>query len=195
MSLYQSTKVIDLGSCAFRQPKAQSHCRWLHGYRLQSKLWFGCNELDSNNWVVDFGSLKGLKKKFEDQFDHTTCIAKDDPALNYFTDLQNEDICDLRVMDGVGIEKFAEWCFNVGNSYIKKMTGGRCWIDKVEVWEHEKNSATYANNRTNTDSVETENNKSVAVSEENINNNSPANNKKVVTNKWINDDISNPFGF
>ena len=128
MSLYQSTKVIDLGSCAFRQPKAQSHCRWLHGYRLQSKLWFGCNVLDSNNWVVDFGSLKGLKKKFEDQFDHTTCIAKDDPALNYFTDLQNEDICDLRVMDGVGIEKFAEWCFNVGNNYIKKMTGGRCWI-------------------------------------------------------------------
>ena len=195
MSLYQSTKVIDLGSCAFRQPKAQSHCRWLHGYRLQSKLWFGCNELDSNNWVVDFGSLKGLKKKFEDQFDHTPCIAKDEPALKNFTDLQNEDICDLRVMDGVGIEKFAEWCFNVGNSYIKKMTGGRCWIDKVEVWEHEKNSATYANNRTNTDSVETKNSKSVAVSKESTNNNSPANNKEIVTNKWINNDVSNPFGF
>ena len=195
MSLYQSTKVIDLGSCAFRQPKAQSHCRWLHGYRLQSKLWFGCNVLDGNNWVVDFGSLKGLKKKFEDQFDHTTCIAKDDPALNYFTDLQNEDICDLRVMDGVGIEKFAEWCFNVGNNYIKKMTGGRCWIDKVEVWEHEKNSATYTNDHADTNSIETEDNKSVAVSEDNTDNSKPVNNNKVVTNKWINDDVSNPFGF
>ena len=209
MSLYQSTKVIDLGSCAFRQPKAQSHCRWLHGYRLQSKLWFGCNELDSNNWVVDFGSLKGLKKKFEDQFDHTTCIAKDDPALNYFTDLQNEDICDLRVMDGVGIEKFAEWCFNVGNSYIKKMTGGRCWIDKVEVWEHEKNSATYCNNHRETQQItyqsESERDvrldhgeplaaenadKDVAISEKNTDTNN-----KVVTNKWLNDDLNNPFGF
>ena len=195
MSLYQSTKVIDLGSCAFRQPKAQSHCRSLHGYRLQSKLWFGCNVLDGNNWVVDFGSLKGLKKKFEDQFDHTTCISKDDPALNYFTDLQNEDICDLRVMDGVGIEKFAEWCFNVGNNYIKKMTGGRCWIDKVEVWEHEKNSATYINDHADTNSIETEDNKSVAVSEDNTDNSKPVNNNKVVTNKWINDDVSNPFGF
>ena len=142
MSEFQSTKLIELGSCAFRQPNAKSHCRWLHGYRLQSKLWFGCNELDENNWVVDFGSLKGLKKKFEDQFDHTTCIDANDPSLSYFKDLQNEDICDLRIMEsGVGIERFAEWCFKTADSYIRSMTNGRCWVDCVEVWEHEKNSA------------------------------------------------------
>lgn len=143
MGNFQSTKLIELGSCAFRQPNAKSHCRWLHGYRLQSKLWFGCNELDNNNWVVDFGALKGLKKKFEKQFDHTTCISATDSSLSYFKDLANEDICDLRVMDGVGIEKFAEWCFETADSYIKGMTNGRCWVDRVEVWEHEKNSAAY----------------------------------------------------
>lgn len=141
MGKFQSTKVIDLGSCAFRQPNAQSHCRWLHGYRLQGKFWFTCNELDENNWVVDFGSLKGLKGKLEKQFDHTTCIAESDPALSYFKDLAAEDICDLRIMDGVGIEKFAEWCFNMSDSFIKSMTSNRCWVDRVEVWEHEKNSA------------------------------------------------------
>ena len=55
---FTSTKIIELGSCAFRQPKAESHCRFIHGYRLTAKFWFGANQLDKNNWVVDFGSLK-----------------------------------------------------------------------------------------------------------------------------------------
>jgi 6-pyruvoyltetrahydropterin/6-carboxytetrahydropterin synthase len=144
MSNFQSTKVIDLGSCAFRQPFAESHCRWIHGYRLQSKIWYGCNELDENNWVVDFGGLKGLRKKFEKQFDHTMCIAANDPALPYFKDLHAEDICDLRVMEnGTGIERIAEWCFTIADNHINSMTRGRCWVDRVEVWEHEKNSAAY----------------------------------------------------
>jgi 6-pyruvoyltetrahydropterin/6-carboxytetrahydropterin synthase len=143
MSNFQSTKLISLGSCAFRQPFAESHCRWLHGYRLQAKFWFGCDELNNNNWVVDFGGLKGLKKKLEKQFDHTTCVSKTDPALPYFQDLASDDICDLRIMDGVGIEKFAEWCFDIADHHVGSMTKNRCWVDRVEVFEHENNSAAY----------------------------------------------------
>jgi 6-pyruvoyltetrahydropterin/6-carboxytetrahydropterin synthase len=147
MSNFQSTKSITLGSCAFRQPNADSHCRWLHGYNLQAKFWFGCNELDINNWVVDFGALKGLKKKLEDQFDHTTCIDASDPILPVVKELASSyDAVDLRVMDGVGIEKFAEWCFDVGNHTVNSMTKSRCWVDRVEVWEHENNSAAYTRN-------------------------------------------------
>lgn len=149
MSKFQSTKIIELGSCAFRQPNATSHCRWLHGYRLQSKIWFGCDTLDENNWVVDFGSLKGLKKKFEYQFDHTTCIADGDPAVYLLSKMQDQDMCNLRIMkDGVGIERFAEWCFDVANNYVASMTNDRCWVEKVEVWEHEKNSATFSKEHT-----------------------------------------------
>ena len=143
MSNFQSTKLISLGSCAFRQPFAKSHCRWLHGYRLQAKFWFGCDDLDNNNWVVDFGAFKGLRKKLEEQFDHTTCVSKDDPSLPYFQDLASEDVCDLRIMDGVGIEKFAEWCFDVADHLVGSMTKNRCWVDRVEVFEHENNSAAY----------------------------------------------------
>jgi 6-pyruvoyltetrahydropterin/6-carboxytetrahydropterin synthase len=45
--------------------------------------------------------------------------------------------------DGVGIEKFANFCFEVADDYIKESTYGRCWVQKVEVWEHEGNSAIY----------------------------------------------------
>lgn len=156
MSNFQSTKVIELGSCAFRQPNANSHCRWLHGYRLQAKFWFGCDELDDNNWVVDFGALKGLKQKMANMFDHTTCISADDPALSYFKELASEDICDLRIMEnGVGIERFAEYCFDTANNYIKKITKNRCHVEKVEVWEHEKNSATFTENTSTSHHIET----------------------------------------
>ena len=65
--MFSSTKIIELGSCAFRQPQATSHCRFVHGYRLVGKFWFGANELDENNWVVDFGSLKHLKNILQAQ--------------------------------------------------------------------------------------------------------------------------------
>ena len=74
---YYSTKTyghnIGLSAC-FRQPKAHSHCRFLHGYSLQFKFTFGCSELDNKNWAVDFGGLKPLKAWLEDMFDHKLCI-------------------------------------------------------------------------------------------------------------------------
>jgi hypothetical protein len=46
-------------------------------------------------------------------------------------------------MDGVGIEKTAEWCFKTVDPMIWEMSVGRCWVEKVEVWEHDLNSAIY----------------------------------------------------
>ena len=144
MAKFESTKIIELGSCAFRQWRAtNTHCCKLHGYRLMAKFWFGCHGLDDKNWVINFGGLKEVKKSLQDQFDHTLCIAKDDPLLDMFKELHNEGGCELRIMDGVGIEKTAEWCFITVDPMIKEMSVGRCWVEKVEVWEHELNSAIY----------------------------------------------------
>lgn len=142
---YQSTKIIELGSCAFRQWRANhSHCKQLHGYQLKAKFWFECNELDDKNWCVDFGGLKDLKKILQHQFDHTLCVAADDPLLPLFKQLHESGGCDLRIMDGVGIEKTAEWCFKVAKQHIYSLYGDRCKVSKVEVWEHAENSATYS---------------------------------------------------
>ena len=139
---FESTKVIDLGSCAFRQPQAESHCKFIHGYRLKAKFWFTADKLDKNHWVVDFGGLKELKKILENQFDHTTCIAFDDPKRTNFEQLHEEGIVDLRIMPrGTGIERIAEWCYEAANNHVIKLTSGRCVCSKVEVWEHENNSA------------------------------------------------------
>ena len=133
MGKFQSTKVIDLGSC-----------RFVNGYRLKAKFWFESDKLDKNNWVVDFGSLKPLKDKLENQFDHTLCLDRDDPALLHFQTLSEKDVVDVRIMNGVGIEMTAKWCYDAANEHLDSGTmpnGARCV--RVEVWEHEGNSAIY----------------------------------------------------
>ena len=145
---YQSTKVIELGSCAFRQWKAtHSHCSKIHGYQLIAKFYFGASTLDDKNWVVDFASLKPLKALLNNQFDHTLCVAKDDPLIEIFQHLHNMGGCDIRIMDAVGIEKTAEFCFKSAQTFLKEAYGDRCWVEKVEVFEHELNSAIYSEQR------------------------------------------------
>ena len=145
MSQYTSTKIIELGSCAFRQWRAtHSHCQYIHGYRLMAKFWFGCKELDDKNWAVDFGALKNLKSVLNSQFDHTLCVAEDDPLLEEFRKLNDIGAVQLRVMESVGIEKTAEWCFKTADFHVRHLTGDRCWVEKVEVFEHEQNSAIFS---------------------------------------------------
>jgi 6-pyruvoyltetrahydropterin/6-carboxytetrahydropterin synthase len=150
--MYTSTKVLELGSCAFRQWKAaegreggdnSSRCSKVHGYRLMAKFWFGCKGLDDRNWCVDFGGLGKIKALLKQQFDHTLLIAVDDPLLPLFQQLHDSDGCDLRIMNAVGIERTAEWCYENIDPIIKEMTVSRCWLEKVEVWEHTENSAIY----------------------------------------------------
>ena len=144
MGKFYSTKVIPLGSCAFRQPYAKSHCKFVHGYRLQAKFWFTSNELDENNWVVDFGGLKELKKQLEFYFDHKTVVWSKDPDIQMFRELEKKGMIELIELErGVGIERFAELCCEMADNHVKAITNDRCWCEKVEVWEHEQNSAIY----------------------------------------------------
>jgi 6-pyruvoyltetrahydropterin/6-carboxytetrahydropterin synthase len=129
-------------SCAFRQWKADSHCNLIHGYALQFELQFGGKALDEKNWIVDFGGLKPLKEWLKQQFDHTYLVAKDDPELETFIDLAKKDLVDLRIVDAVGCERFAESVFDKAQEIIDDLYGDRCWVESVTVREHESNSAT-----------------------------------------------------
>ncbi len=57
-------------SCAFRQWRADSHCRLIHGYSLGFRFTFEARKLDERNWVYDFGDMGFIKDFLEDNFDH-----------------------------------------------------------------------------------------------------------------------------
>ena len=98
-------------SCAFRQWRADSHCNLIHGYALQFELQFGSKDLDEKNWVVDFGGLKPLKEWLKHMFDHTYLVAKDDPEMDTVLLLADRNLIDMRLVDAVGCERFAELAF------------------------------------------------------------------------------------
>lgn len=170
--MYYSTKTYgtDRGlSCCFRQWRADhSHCSTLHGYSIGIKLIFKSETLDEKNWVMDFGGLKAFKAWADHMFDHTLIIAKDDPHLNTFIELNNirggfndNGVVDLRIVDAVGCEAFAELAYNVMNNILSDFQEGDIVnigdqeytarypvntgvkLVSVEVFEHAGNSAVY----------------------------------------------------
>lgn len=145
--MYQSTKRFghDVGlSCAFRQWRADSHCRFVHGYALSFKFVFEAEELDARNWVVDFGGLKGLKQILEDNFDHKLIVAYDDPERDVFELLHQRGIAQVVVFPAGGCEKFAEYVYEVAEQWLVDAGfSPRCRLVSVEVAEHGANSALY----------------------------------------------------
>lgn len=149
---FQSTKLFDGYSACFRQWKAEgTHCRFLHGYAVSFRVWFE-GELDERNWVWDFGGMKrakgnieGMSPKafFEYLLDHTTIVAEDDPYLENFKQLHYDGIIQLRILPATGCERFAEYLHLKINTFLLEETNGRVRATKVEVYEHERNSASY----------------------------------------------------
>ena len=135
----------DLGlSAVYRQPHADTHCRFLHGYSLAFQFTFACSELDKRNWVVDFGSLKPLLQWLRDTFDHKLIIDISDPQRKILTDLEQQGLAQITVCNrGVGVERFAEYAFAKADEIVKEATGGRCWCICAECFEHGANSAIY----------------------------------------------------
>ena len=72
-------------------------------------------------------------------------VAESDPHIDKFRELDALGLVSIRVMDGVGCEKFAEHAFKAAQHIINKKYGSRCWVQSVECKEHGANEAIYAN--------------------------------------------------
>lgn len=144
---YTVSKRFGPYSCAFRQWKAESHCRHLHGYGLTFIVTFEADELDERNWVIDFGgaTMKAIKRYMEEFIDHVTIVARDDPARWLLFELQKFDAIKVNIRDLIGCEAFAQDLLE----YIAYMAipvdpaaQGRVSVVSVEVREHENNGVT-----------------------------------------------------
>ena len=143
--IYRSSKLYghELGlSCAFRQWRAQSHCRFLHGYAMAVKLYFEATELDALNWVIDFGGLKEFKEQLVKMLDHKTLVAADDPEAQRFYDLHAAGVIDLVLVKATGCEALAKIIFNMASAWLDEAGHApRVRVASVEVYEHGANSA------------------------------------------------------
>lgn len=144
---YVSTKeYVDAFPVAYRQYKADSFCRLIHGYAFSMKFYFGTNDLDVRNWAMDYGGLKDLKEILQQQFDHTLLVAESDPHLDWYKEAEKRGIAQLTILPRLGCEGLADMLYKYVNGvYIPDMLGQgesqRLWCYRVEVRETQSNMA------------------------------------------------------
>jgi hypothetical protein len=106
-------------------------------------------------------------------FDHTLVVGADDPHLDKFKALASlglqevGGVCDIRIVEAVGCEKFSELAYKTMENILKAFQAGNSWflvaqdgttlkefkcrypvgsgvkLRSVEVFEHNANSAVY----------------------------------------------------
>ena len=144
---FQSTKKLGPISVGHRQWRDNGHCAWVHGYGRYIQFTFE-GDLDERQWVMDFGDLKDVKQWLEEQWDHRVMIASDDPQLEKLKEMHDLSIMNINIMDvdkgwGPGIEASCKFVYDHVQPLICQKTDGRVKLTKVEIWEHERNSAVY----------------------------------------------------
>tara|TARA_B100000282_G_scaffold74423_1_gene50964 strand:- start:2879 stop:3325 length:447 start_codon:yes stop_codon:yes gene_type:complete len=138
---FQSTKRFTGFTTCFRQYKAtHSHCQYLHGYSLEFIATFE-GQLDQYNWVNDFGifSKNGVKQKLKYLFDHTTLVDQNDPLIDTFQKLHEQNIIQMRIIENLSSEYFAKIVFDILSQHNTKLM--KCI--KVQCIENNNNSASY----------------------------------------------------
>lgn len=154
MSKFQSTKKFGPITTTHRNWVAASNenrnsvkCSYIHGYSRYVEVTFE-GELDEHGWVYDFGLTKEMKDILEENWDHKVLINSDDPELPFILEAQERGILQVTVMNvlngwSAAIEGSAKFCADKFQEVVDKYTNGRVKIVKVQVWEHENNSASY----------------------------------------------------
>ena len=110
------------------------------------KFYFGTDNLDARNWAADYGGLKELKQVLEDQFDHTTLVAEDDPELEFYKEMERRKLAKLTILPRLGCEALADQLYKYVNGvyipdYWGKGEAERLWCYRVEVRETQSNMA------------------------------------------------------
>ena len=128
-----------------KEDGSPGHCAQIHGYDRSVEFTFA-GEPDEHGWIVPFGGLKPVKEFLEYYFDHVTVLPADDPRLEQLLSSdhieQNGLLGTLRVLpSGVSMEMSSLFIWEHVNHYIYKMTQGRCYVERVRVYEHDRNDA------------------------------------------------------
>jgi 6-pyruvoyltetrahydropterin/6-carboxytetrahydropterin synthase len=63
--------------------------------------------------------------------------------MDTFKQMHNDGVIQLRILPATGCERFAEYLHLKINTFLLEETNSRVRATKVEVYEHERNSASY----------------------------------------------------
>jgi 6-pyruvoyltetrahydropterin/6-carboxytetrahydropterin synthase len=144
---------------AHRQHNHDGHCRLIHGHNFDFEFTFGCEQLDENGFVIDFGKLKHLKEWLTKHFDHTLVLNERDPMLPHLQEALSDcsstrirpdlELSKIVVVPNCGAEGLAQWLLMEANrnffGHAQRLYAARhVEVVKVTVYEDSRNSATFS---------------------------------------------------
>jgi hypothetical protein len=96
-------------------------------------------------WIVAFGdATKPIKKFIEYYFDHVSVLPANDPRIEQIpTEMLKPGaiLGTLKILpSGVSMEMSSAFIWEHVNAYVHSVTQGRCYVSKVQVFEHDRNS-------------------------------------------------------
>jgi 6-pyruvoyl-tetrahydropterin synthase len=146
----KSTKVYKYLPCGHAQffdqeaDGSPGECASIHGYDRSVEFTFA-GEIDNMGWMIPFGELKAVKTFLEYYFDHVTVLPANDPRLHLVTEeltVPGGLLGTVRILpSGVSMEMSSVFIWEHVNHYIYKITNGRCYVERVRVYEHDRNDA------------------------------------------------------
>lgn len=144
---FVATKIYDHNeglTCAWRLWKNPGIGRFLHGYSIHIKMVFESLQIGEDDLVIDLNDLREIEDWLHAMFDHTVIITEDDPCLEKFKELEELGALRLRVVPGVGPERFAEMIWRFVDTWLKtSIAAGRVNIRTIEVRESPANSGLF----------------------------------------------------
>lgn len=146
----KSTKVYKYLPCGHAQffdlepDGSPGECASIHGYDRSVEFTFA-GEVDDMGWIIPFGELKDVKTFLEYYFDHVTVLPANDPRLASISKELTAPgglLGTVRILpSGVSMEMSSLFIWEHVNHYIYKITNGRCYVEGVRVYEHDRNYA------------------------------------------------------
>lgn len=137
-----SKRYVDI-PFAHRQHLHKGHCSRIHGHNWDIKLTFGCLELDSNGFVVDFGKLKYIKQYLQENLDHACVFSSQDPLAKEIIGSAPEGIYKPYWVENASCEGLAQHLFTEFSNLLGEQEGDRVWIAEIELFEDQKNSVKF----------------------------------------------------
>ena len=138
-----------------RQPRHPGRCSRIHGHSWTITITFAADELDDNGFIVDFGELHYLADWIDENLDHATVVASDDPRLAELQALADSDLLKLHLVESASCEGIARYLFETFAPMVASQTSGRARVVSIELHEDSRNSALYRPDPTQQSSTET----------------------------------------
>jgi 6-pyruvoyl-tetrahydropterin synthase len=126
----------------YQDGNGKGPCAKFHGYDRSVHFEFA-GKPDEHGWLYPFGGLKQVKALLEYYLDHTAVITGNDPRLSDIIKAnEKSEFLDLRILPyGVSMEMTALFLWEQINPEIVVSSQYRAYISKIEVREHDSNSA------------------------------------------------------